>query len=187
LAAPDKIRKGVCVESLMFNTDRLLFASPTNFETRINKPMSDTPESTQSAETVTIDIPANPLGLNTGTGTLSKVSPDLSTANLPDGVRQVLDVVAELPAYATQIYTNNKSLVTSLGLIVGLIVGVKLTLAILSAINEIPLLSPTFELVGIGYTSWFVYRYLLQASTRKELTDEIDSFKSEVLGKGKNA
>ena len=150
--------------------------------------MSDTPESTQSAETVTIDIPANPLGLNTaGSGTISKVSPDLSTASLPDGVRQVLDVVAELPAYATQIYTNNKSLVTSIGLIVGLIVGVKLTLAILSAINEIPLLAPTFELVGIGYTSWFVYRYLLQASTRKELTDEIDSFKSEVLGKGKKA
>jgi hypothetical protein len=32
-----------------------------------------------------------------------------------------------------------------------------------------------------------VYRYLLQASTRKELTDEIDSFKSEILGKNKKA
>ena len=150
--------------------------------------MSDTPESTQSAETTTIDIPANPLGLNTGTGSITKVSPDLSTANLPDGVRQALDILAELPAYATQIYTNNKRVVTSLGLILGLIVGVKLTLAILYAINEIPLLAPTFELVGIGYVSWFVYRYLLQASTRKELTDEIDSFKSEILGnKNKNA
>jgi hypothetical protein len=147
--------------------------------------MSDTPEATQTVEATTIDIPANPLGLNTGTGSITKISPDLSTANLPEWAKIVTDIISELPAYATQIYTGNKSLVTGLGLILGLIVGVKLTLAILSAINEIPLLAPTFELVGIGYTSWFVYRYLLQASTRKELTDEIDNFKSEVLGNKK--
>jgi CAAD domains of cyanobacterial aminoacyl-tRNA synthetase len=144
--------------------------------------MSDTPESTQSVETTTIDIPANPLGMNAGTGSLTKVSPDLSAANLPDGVKQALGILAELPTFLGQIYQGNKSAVITLGLFFGIIVGVKLTLAILSAINEIPLLAPTFELVGIGYTSWFVYRYLLQASTRKELTDEIDSFKSEILG-----
>ena len=144
--------------------------------------MSDTPESTQSVETSTIDIPANPLGLNTGAGSITKVSPNLSTAELPDWAKQATDILAELPAYLGQIYNSNKSAVITLGLFFGVIVGVKLTLAILSAINEIPLLAPTFELVGIGYTSWFVYRYLLQASTRKELTDEIDSFKSEVLG-----
>lgn len=145
--------------------------------------MSDTLESTQSVEATTIDIPANPLGLNTGSGSISKVSPNLSAAELPDWAKQATDILAELPAYLGQIYQNNKRAVITLGLFFGIIVGVKLTLAILSAINEIPLLAPTFELVGIGYTSWFVYRYLLQASTRKELTDEIDSFKSEVLGK----
>ena len=144
--------------------------------------MSDTPESTQSVETSTIDIPANPLGLNTGAGSITKVSPNLSTAELPDWAKQATDILAELPTYLGQIYNGNKSAVITLGLFFGIIVGVKLTLAVLSAINEIPLLAPTFELVGIGYTSWFVYRYLLQASTRKELTDEIDSFKSEVLG-----
>lgn len=145
--------------------------------------MSDTLESAQAVEATTIDIPANPLGLNTGGGSISKVSPNLSAADLPDWAKQATDILAELPAYLGQIYQNNKRAVITLGLFFGIIVGVKLTLAILSAINEIPLLAPTFELVGIGYTSWFVYRYLLQASTRKELTDEIDSFKSEVLGK----
>jgi hypothetical protein len=144
--------------------------------------MSDMPESTQSAETTTIDIPANPLGMNAGTGSITKVSPDLSAANLPDWAKQAADILAELPTYLGQIYQGNKSAVITLGLFFGIIVGIKLTLAILSAINEIPLLAPTFELVGIGYTSWFVYRYLLQASTRKELTDEIDSFKAEILG-----
>jgi CAAD domains of cyanobacterial aminoacyl-tRNA synthetase len=144
--------------------------------------MSDTTESTPQVETTTIDIPANPLGLNTGTGSISKVSPNMSTAELPDWAKQATDILAELPSYLGQIYQSNKSAVITLGLFFGVIVAVKLTLAILSAINEIPLLAPTFEIVGIGYTSWFVYRYLLQASTRKELTDEIDSFKSEILG-----
>ena len=144
--------------------------------------MSDTMESTQPVETSTIDIPANPLGLNTGAGSITKVSPNISTAELPEWAKQATDIFAELPTYLGQFYQSNKSAVITLGLFFGIIVGVKLTLAILSAINEIPLLAPTFELVGIGYTSWFVYRYLLQASTRKELTDEIDSFKSEVLG-----
>jgi hypothetical protein len=144
--------------------------------------MSDTLESTQSADTTTIDIPANPLGMNSGTGSMTKVSPTIANAELPEWAKQATDILAELPTYLGQIYQNNKSAVITLGLFFGIIVGVKLTLAILSAINEIPLLAPTFELVGIGYASWFVYRYLLQASTRKELTDEIDSFKSEILG-----
>lgn len=148
--------------------------------------MSDTPESTQTAETTVIDIPANPLGLNTN-GAMTQM-PETYTATLPDGVKQALDILAEFPAYLGQAYTNNKRAVTIAGLILGVIIGFKLTLAILSAVNEIPLLAPTFELVGIGYASWFVYRYLLQASTRKELTDEIDSFKTEIFGnENKNA
>jgi hypothetical protein len=56
-------------------------------------------------------------------------------------------------------------------------------LAVLDAINDIPLLSPVFELVGIGYTAWFVYRYLLKVETRKELGEEFKSLKGQVVGK----
>ena len=148
--------------------------------------MSDTVESTQTADTTTIEVPANPLGMNAGgAAPITKVSPDLSSANLPDWMKQSADILAEIPAFLGQIYQNNKSAVTTLGLFFGVIVGIKLTLAILSAVNEIPLLAPTFELVGIGYTFWFVWRYLLQASTRSELTGEIDGFKSEIFGNHK--
>jgi CAAD domains of cyanobacterial aminoacyl-tRNA synthetase len=144
--------------------------------------MSDTPESTPVIETTTIDIPANPLGMNAGNSSLSKVSPDLT---LPDSVKQVFDILGELPAYASQIYGSNKTVINNLALIVGIIVGAKVTLAVLSAVNEIPLLAPAFELVGLGYTGYFVYRYLLQASTRKELTEGLDDLKSEVFGQKK--
>jgi CAAD domains of cyanobacterial aminoacyl-tRNA synthetase len=141
--------------------------------------MSDTPESTPVVETTTIDIPANPLGMNAGNASLAKVSPDLT---LPDSVKQVFDILGELPAYVTGIYNSNRTVVNNLALVLGIVVGAKVTLAILSAVNEIPLLAPAFELVGLGYTGYFVYRYLLQASTRSELTEGLNDLKSEIFG-----
>jgi hypothetical protein len=149
--------------------------------------MSDTVESTETTDTTTIEIPANPLGMNaSGSAPITTVSPDLSAANLPDWMQQSAKVLGEIPTYLWQTYEENKSAVTTVGLFFGVIVGIKLTLAILSAVNEIPLLAPTFELVGIGYTAWFVWRYLLQASTRNELTSEINGLKSEIFGKNKD-
>lgn len=148
--------------------------------------MSDTVESTQTADTTTIEVPANPLGMNAGgPAPITKVSTDSSSANMPDWVKQSADILTEVPAYVGQIYGEYKSAINTVGLILGVLVGAKLTLAVLSAVNEIPLLAPTFEIVGIGYTVWFVWRYLLQASTRNELTSEIDGLKSEVFGNSK--
>lgn len=38
------------------------------------------------------------------------------------------------------------------------------------------------ELVGLGYTGWFTYRYLLFKSSREELLDDIESLKSKIAG-----
>lgn len=69
-----------------------------------------------------------------------------------------------------------------LALFISSVVAVKVTLAVLSSINEVPLLAPIFELVGLGYTGWFIYRYLLRASSRQELVKEFKSLKSQVAG-----
>jgi hypothetical protein len=95
---------------------------------------------------------------------------------------QIKQVLAELPDYIGEFFADNQRVIISLGLLFAGIVSLKLTLAVLDAINDIPLLAPTFELVGIGYTIWFVYRYLLQASTRQELSQEIQNFKGQLLG-----
>jgi hypothetical protein len=148
--------------------------------------MSDTVESTQTADTTTIEVPANPLGMNAGgPAPITKVSSESASANMPDWMKQSADILTEVPAYLGQIYGEYKSAINTIALFVGILVGAKLTLAVLSAVNEIPLLAPTFEIVGIGYTVWFVWRYLLQASTRNELTSEIDGLKSEIFGNQK--
>lgn len=54
--------------------------------------------------------------------------------------------------------------------------------ALLDFLNKLPLLPSVFELVGFGYSAWFVYRYLLLANTRKELIDVITAWKNQVFG-----
>jgi CAAD domains of cyanobacterial aminoacyl-tRNA synthetase len=49
-------------------------------------------------------------------------------------------------------------------------------------LDRLPVLPSLFELVGFGYSIWFVYRYLLLANTRKELIDGITAWKNKVFG-----
>lgn len=103
-------------------------------------------------------------------------------------LKQVADRVyaflAGLPDYLSDFFGEYRRPIITLGLIFGSIVSVKLTLALLDAVNDIPLLAPTFELIGFGYTAWFIYRYLWRASNRQELAASFDSLKAQVLGKG---
>ncbi|MHC0063628.1 CAAD domain-containing protein [Nostoc sp. UIC 10890] len=132
---------------------------------------------TASKETTVAEI-------NNQTGTITKIQPPAQSQDewLKYG-EQISSFLATLPEYLGSFFNQYKQPLVTVGLIVGSIVGVKVLLAILDALNDIPLVAPTFELIGIGYSAWFVYRYLLKASTRKELTTEITTLKSQVVGK----
>ncbi|TVU11721.1 hypothetical protein EJB05_45323 [Eragrostis curvula] len=64
----------------------------------------------------------------------------------------------------------------------GAIVALWLTSVVVGAINSVPLLPKILELVGLGYTGWFVYRYLLFKESRKELATDIESLKKKIAG-----
>lgn len=95
---------------------------------------------------------------------------------------QVSTILAQLPDYIGQFFNTYKQPLISIGLILTAIISVKVVLAVIDALNGIPLLAPTFELVGIGYSAWFVNRYLLRASNRQELAKEIQQIKQQVVG-----
>ncbi|MEH1892750.1 CAAD domain-containing protein [Nostoc sp. UHCC 0926] len=139
-------------------------------------PEQEFTESTSKEGTVT--------DINSQTGTITKLQPPAQSQDewLKYG-EQISSFLATLPEYLGSFFNQYKQPLVTVGLIVGSIVGVKVLLAILDALNDIPLVAPTFELIGIGYSAWFVYRYLLKASTRKELTSEITTLKSQVVGK----
>ncbi|XP_050387680.1 protein CURVATURE THYLAKOID 1A, chloroplastic [Argentina anserina] len=75
---------------------------------------------------------------------------------------------------------ENKSTVLLYG--GGAIVAVWLSSTVVGAVNSVPLLPKVLELVGLGYTGWFVYRYLLFKSSRKELATDIESLKKKIAG-----
>ncbi len=132
---------------------------------------------TKSPEATMTDI-------NNQTGTITKIQPTVETQDqLRQYGEQISQFLATLPEYVGNFFNDYKQPLVSIGLILGAIVSVKILLAVLDALNDIPLVAPSFELIGIGYSAWFVYRYLLKASTRQELNSEITTLKSQVVGK----
>lgn len=105
-----------------------------------------------------------------------------SSAQLQEVGDKVKQLAADLPQYFSEFFSEYKRPLTYVGLFLGLIVALKLTFALLDAVDDIPLLAPVFELVGFGYSIWFVYRYLLKASTRQELGEDFNALKEQVLG-----
>jgi hypothetical protein len=64
----------------------------------------------------------------------------------------------------------------------GAIVLLWLAFTIVGAVNNIPLFPKLMELVGLSYTAWFTYRYLLFKSSRQELVQDIDELKKKISG-----
>ncbi len=95
---------------------------------------------------------------------------------------QVSNFLSQLPELIGKFWEDYKQPIISLGLIFAAIITVKVVLAVIDALNDIPLLAPTFELIGIAYSAWFVNRYLLQASNRQELAQEIEKLKGKIVG-----
>ncbi len=120
---------------------------------------------------------------STNAQTLAQVT----TTEKPDSqlemvFKQISQFLAEIPQDFNQFYTTYKTPIIALTVLLASFIALKLVLAILAAINTIPWVSSVFELIGIGYSGWFVFRYLLKSSTRKELSVEIESLKKQVTG-----
>ncbi|AVH70174.1 CAAD domain-containing protein [Nostoc sp. 'Lobaria pulmonaria (5183) cyanobiont'] len=97
--------------------------------------------------------------------------------------RQISTFLAQLPEYIGRFYQEYKLLIISFALLVITVTALKIFLAVLNAINDIPLVSPILQFIGLGYTVWFTFRYLLKDSTRQELAGEIRLLQKQILGR----
>ncbi|KAM3709624.1 hypothetical protein ACB098_02G187600 [Castanea mollissima] len=64
----------------------------------------------------------------------------------------------------------------------GALVALWLSSVFVGAIESIPLFPKLMEIVGLGYTFWFSYRYLIFKKNREELAVKIEELKQQVLG-----
>ncbi|WP_293122204.1 CAAD domain-containing protein [Microcoleus sp. bin38.metabat.b11b12b14.051] len=128
-------------------------------------------------EVVTVDLVSDKPGVIT-----TITTSETPASQFEDIKDQILTILSELPAYLSNFFTEYQKPLVTIGLILAGGVSIKVMLGVLEALNDVPLVAPFFELIGMGYTGWFVYRYMLKASTRQELLTEIDSFKEQVIG-----
>ncbi|NJL09484.1 MAG: hypothetical protein HC908_02470 [Calothrix sp. SM1_7_51] len=91
-----------------------------------------------------------------------------------------------LPENIETFFNRYQQPIIVIGAFLAAVVALRVVLAVLYAINSLPLVSPLLEMVGIGYTTWFIFRYLLKAETRQELGRDFGYFKKEILGEANN-
>jgi isoleucyl-tRNA synthetase len=90
--------------------------------------------------------------------------------------------IGNLPEYAGNFLVEYQKPLVTLGLLFSVAVTGKVTLSILDTINRIPTLGGLFEIIGILFTMWFAFRYLLFAANREELAEKIEVFTADVVG-----
>lgn len=76
--------------------------------------------------------------------------------------------------------TENKATVITYA--AGATAALWLSSTLVGAINVVPLLPKVMELVGLGYSTWFVYRYVLFKDSRQELVEQVDALIARVSG-----
>lgn len=96
-----------------------------------------------------------------------------------DGLRQVVD---RLGVLKPELFQQWLPALRILGLAVVAGVGLKLTGAVLSAINELPLLGRLLELVGLVSAIQFISRNALRRQKRAELLARIEALKADLIG-----
>lgn len=79
-------------------------------------------------------------------------------------------------------FRTNQLLLTTIGWVLLALLGTRILLTTLDVIDDLPLVTPTLKLIGLGAMAWFVWRYLIRANNRQELAQMLDGAKAELLG-----
>ncbi|WP_427160069.1 CAAD domain-containing protein [Aliinostoc sp. HNIBRCY26] len=138
----------------------------------------------QQPESLNATLPQGAIALaSPENGQIQKLpSASNTNAEWQQTAKQVADTLGQLPDYLGSFYQQYKQPIVTALIILSVVVTLRVLLALIDAINDIPLLSPTFEIIGISYSAWFVFRYLIKSSTRQELFSEINSLKNQFFG-----
>lgn len=97
--------------------------------------------------------------------------------------RQALESVESFPSLLGRLFDEYSRPLTLLGGVLLVVILIAIANGVLNVINLIPLVSPTLELIGLSYTGWFVWRYLIYADKRQELAQDFEVLKGRILGR----
>ncbi|XP_011080751.1 protein CURVATURE THYLAKOID 1C, chloroplastic isoform X2 [Sesamum indicum] len=81
------------------------------------------------------------------------------------------------------VWDNSEDRVALIGLGFAGVVGFWASINLIAAIDKLPIFPSVLELIGILYSTWFTYRYLLFKPDRQELSQAISKSISDILGR----
>ena len=110
-------------------------------------------------------------------------APEPSASDSQPMLDKAAQFVADLPEYAGKFFTEYQKVLVTVGLLASVLVTGRVTLAVLDTMNQILMLGGLFEVIGILFTIWFVFRNLLFAVNRQQLAEKIDSLTADVVGR----
>ena len=152
----------------------------------MESPETDTESPETDIESISTEqVEMASLSQKTTTVTASESAQTTTATLLPvgDSVKVGYDTWEQVQQFLGKYFGDGKKAnVILLATIIATIPTLIAISALVNFLDRLPLLSSIFELVGFGYSIWFVYRYLLLANTRKELIDGITGWKSKIFG-----
>jgi hypothetical protein len=114
-------------------------------------------------------------------GALSKISSD--NADWKEVGNKVFSYIDMVPDFISETFSQYRQPLTKVGIFLLALVSVAIADGVLDVVNALPLVAPLLELIGLGYTGWFIWRYLLYAERRQELGRDYQLLKDRVTGK----
>ncbi|MBE9009153.1 CAAD domain-containing protein [Pseudanabaenaceae cyanobacterium LEGE 13415] len=95
---------------------------------------------------------------------------------------QIQDFFNDPMKYVSTFWQEYKPIVYVLGAILATVFAFNIIFGIINFVTHLPVISGLLELVGLGYSVWFVNRYLMKAETRQELSRKLESMKQDMIG-----
>jgi valyl-tRNA synthetase len=185
LRAEAGIKPGARIETLLKTEDpnevRVLTATSTYIQEMAKvETLTLTAFTGQSRAPLAAGTPLS--GIATSEISGSDTDPELPPLDWSDGV-VALQTFAKRPlAYVSHFLAVAKKPATILLTLAGAAVLVKLLATVLDVLNSVPGLAGLFQLVGIGYATWFGGRYLYKGENRRQLWDNVQGLWRQVRG-----
>ena len=89
--------------------------------------------------------------------------------------------------YFDNFFVDYKKPATTLAVLLGAAMTLKVLSAILSALNDVPGVEWALQLVGLGYSLQFAWRKVVKAETRSRVASELKSTWQEIVGEANDA
>lgn len=116
-------------------------------------------------------------------GEIEPSSPQAETflAEVEQIWNQIAEFLAKFPNELVNFFSRNRRPITVIVMLGVATITLEVALAFANSLNEIPVLSGILQIIGLGYTGWFIYRYLLWAGNRQELVTQVQLITNRFL------